>query len=108
VTAIDFDALTRQRAGLVARIDELTRQKDRIDDLYREHLTFGTHHLGGLKVCIQHNRRLNTRKLTDTYPVTQHPELYKSVIDTERVKQHIPRVDLEPFTIEGAPKVVVS
>lgn len=108
ITDIDLDAITAERAQLVALIDELTQRKNAIDDVYREHLVFGTHTLAGLRVSVQHNRRLDNAAIMQAYPVTACPELYKPTIDTTAVKKYIAPVDLDAFYLDGTPKVVVS
>lgn len=108
IVDVDLEQLTRERATITAQIDELTARKSAIDDLYREHLDFGTTPLAGLKVSIQHNRRLDPAKVMAAYPVTACPEIYKPTIDTTAIKKHIAPIDLEPFYVEGVAKVVVS
>jgi hypothetical protein len=108
VTDLNWDELTQERAALAATVAQLQERITQIDDLYREHLEFGVHEFGGLKVSVQHNRRLDTKKVTAAYPVAQRPELYRPAIDTTELKRHIAAIELEAFYNESTPRVVVA
>lgn len=52
--------------------------------------------------------RIDAKKLQAAYPVTQHPELYKPVVDTEQAKRHIAPADLDQFKTYGNPTFVMK
>jgi hypothetical protein len=108
LTDLNWDELTQERAALAATVAQLQERIGQIDDLYREHLDFGVHQFGGLKVSVQHNRRLDTKAVQAAYPVAQRPELYRPAIDTTELKRHVAAVELEGFYNESAPRVVVT
>lgn len=54
--------------------------------------------------------RLNTARLTQAFPVTDRPDLYKPIIDTAKVKQAISTVDLQALGVfdVSTPRVSVK
>lgn len=80
-----------------AEIGALQEEKDAITALILHDLTPGTRiEADGLTITVgKPVERLNTRKLTEAYPLLDFPHLYKAVVDTTAVRKHVPPADLE-------------
>lgn len=56
-------------------------------------------------------KRLDNRRLTAAFPFSQRPELYKAIIDTTLVREHVAPAELEAsdvYATPGTPSVVVK
>lgn len=100
--ALEHDAITVRMAADKARLDEV---KASLATLPFGNLAAAD---GRFKVAIQHNRRRDDAAVMRAFPFEQYPELYKPALDTVALKHEIAPADLEPFTVEGTPKVVVT
>lgn len=67
----------------------------------------GTTPAGPFKVIVTEPERLDTAALSAAFPVAQHPELYKAVLDTTAVKDRMSPVQLSVFRARGRKQVTV-
>lgn len=100
--AVEYDEITVRQAADKARLDEI---KASLATLPFGNLSAAD---GRFKVSIQHNRRRDDAAVMRAFPFELYPELYKPALDTAAIKHEIAPADLEPFTIEGTPKVIVT
>lgn len=106
---IDLEALAIELTKLAAEEEAIKERTDTIKAIFLGHFEVGAHPVGPYKVTIKAGaRRLNATRLTAAFPVTQHPELYKPVLDTTAVKEHMAPVQLAAFQDAGAPTVTVA
>jgi hypothetical protein len=106
---IDLEALATEYTHLTADEETIKERKDTIKAILLASFEVGAHPVGPYKVTIKAGaRRLNAARLTAAFPVTQHPELYKPVLDTTAVKEHMAPVQLAAFQDAGAPTVTVA
>lgn len=109
LTKPDIDALALELDAINLRA---AADKKRGDEIKAELATlpFGTLTAAGglLKVAIQHNRRRDDRAFMAAFPFERFPELYKPTLDTDAIKHEIAPADLEPYTVESTPKVIVT
>ena len=112
LTAEDLLELDQLAAELTKRMAAIEADKERVDEIkaiLRGRLPRGTHNTGSHQVLVKAgSRRLNATRLTTAYPVVEHPELYRPVIDTTAVKTHLAPVDLAQFQDAGTPTVEVK
>lgn len=107
-------ATQRTDAELAARlvtiseqIDRLTQEKQQIQDEIRERHPYGSTPAGDWEIQVQRNRRLDTARIEQRYPVAQYPHLYRPAVNTAALKENLAPVELEQFYSEGTPKVLV-
>lgn len=109
LTQSDIDALAIEHDELALR---MAADKKRLDEVKAElaALPFGNLSAanGVYKVSIQHNRRRDDAAFMRAYPFEKFPELYKPSLDTAAIKHEIAPADLEAFTVEATPKVLVT
>ena len=107
-TTPDYEALVAERTALKANADDALQRVKQIDDQLRD-LGYGPPPLAGVRVSIEHNRRLNASRLRDAYPVDKHPDLWKITVDpdTTAIKAAIAPNELDGFYDESTPKVVI-
>jgi hypothetical protein len=118
MTTTSVPILTRAQVDALAlELDEIqARQaadKDRADAIKATlgaALPFGSLSAAGgtLKLSIQHNRRRNDARFMAAYPFEKYPELYKPALDTTAIKHEIAPAELEEYSDELAPKVIIS
>jgi len=102
-----FEQLVARRVTLREDLEYIQSQLDQIDEEIRAR-GIGNHPAGEWTVSVSPNRRLDPKRIEASYPVAQHPELYKPAVDTAAVKRHIAAIDLEDFYTEYQPRVVVK
>ncbi|WAC65158.1 hypothetical protein OVA14_07090 [Agrococcus sp. SL85] len=104
----DFDAIVAERTQLKAIADDAATRIKQIDDQLRD-LGYGSHPYAGVRVSIEHNRRLDADRFQRAYPPATHAALYKVTVapDLTAIKEQIAPADLDAFYNEGTPKVVV-
>lgn len=91
-------ALAEEAVTLNAQAEQIKERLDEIKAILVNEAGAGTHTLGVHKVQIRAGvRRLNTSRLTATYPADQFPQLYKNAIDTAAVKNQFAPAALEDF-----------
>jgi hypothetical protein len=100
--ALELDDINIRQAADKARADEI---KAKLATLPFGSLSAAD---GLLKVSIQHNRRRDDAAFMQAFPFEKFPELYKPTLDTAAIKNEIAPADLEPFTVESTPKVLVT
>lgn len=100
--ALEWVKLADERSSIDERLEAIKAQ-------LLAALEHGTHQAGPYRVQVKSApRRLNTTRLQQAFPVTQHPELYSARVDTAAVKAHIAGVVLDDFYDEGRPQVVIA
>lgn len=99
------------RTDLVA---QLAKVQERIAVLHEQEATLkesilrtckagpDTYAAGELAVIVSASRRLDADAIAARYPVAQNPHLYKAVIDTAAIRQHLSPVQLADLTTVGA------
>lgn len=106
---MELKELAAAYASVNAKIEELTEVKESIKQQIIDAAgDFGTYEVGGLKVVVRHNRRLDPARFIAAYPPALHPSWFKATPDTTAIKQHLAPDVLDSFYNEGAPAVVVS
>jgi hypothetical protein len=112
LTPEDMIELDQLAAELVKRQAAIEADRERIDTIkatLRRRLPQGTTTVGAHAVLVKAAaRRLNATRLTAAFPVVEHPELYKPVIDTAAAKHHLSPAALAEFQDEGTPTVEVK
>ena len=101
------EELVARRVQLDEQITRLQGEKDQIN-IELAKLAYGNHSAGDWTVNIQHNRRLDTARIEQRFPVAQYPHLYEPKVSTAAVQESYAPVELEQFYIEGRPKVLVK
>lgn len=112
LTPEDLLELDQLAAELVKRQAAIEADRERIDEIkatLRRRLPRGTHEVGSHQVLVKAPaRRLNATRLAAAYPVVEHPELYKPVLDTTAVKHHLSPAALAEYQDAGTPTVEVK
>lgn len=101
------EELVREYAQLQ---DDVAAPLARMDDIKKvlRDLDYGKHELAGLEVQVSRNSRLNAKAFADRYPVTQHPEFYKTAPDTKEIRRHLAPKEVESLSTEGDKRVTIK
>ena len=91
-------ALTEEKQGLTALLLSEIEPETKLE-------------IGDYRVSVgKITERLNTRRLTEALPVSEHPALYKATIDTAAVKKHVPYVNLKALGVydTSTPRITIQ
>ncbi|MFT4258021.1 hypothetical protein [Microbacterium sp.] len=99
--------LTARKVALAEQIDRLTQEKKQIDEKLAE-LGPGKHDAGEWTVTVSPNRRIDTARIEQRFPVAQYPHLYRPAVDTAALKEYMAPIELNAFYIEGQPRILVK
>lgn len=103
---IQTEQLVLEAVKLQAEAEAIKERLDTIKTILVNQRGAGTHTIGAHKVQIRAGvRRLNSSRLTAAYPADQYPQLYKSAIDTNAIKNQFAPAALEDFYDTGSPVV---
>ena len=105
---IDHAALASEYIDLQARAEQIKDRLDEIKALFATTLETATHDLGGTTVTVSPNRRLDTKKAEENYPVSEFPHVWKASIDTKKLRDEIGQNAYDGLTVEGVPRVTVK
>lgn len=104
----DHAALASEYIDLQARAEQIKDRLDEIKSIFATNLEAATHDLGGVRVTVSPNRRLDAKKAEESYPVTDFPHVWKASIDTKVLKEEIGQNAYDGLTLEGVPRVTVK
>ncbi len=107
-TTEQLEKLAQEYAERTAAV---SKETERIAEIKAIFLTLGEgkHAAGTFRINIKPGSKvLDSKKLTAAFPVTQFPHLYKGVIDTAAVKQHVAPADLDQYKRQNQPSVEVD
>ena len=94
--------------SLQAKIAELNEQLDEIKTWFATHLPEGKTETSAGNITVSPNRRLNTKKFLENYPVVSWPTFYKTTPDTTAIKKELGENEYHRYCTSGAPRITVK
>lgn len=101
--------MVARRVYITEQIELLTDEKKQIDERLLEGREAGTYDAGDWTLQIKAGaRRLDEKRFTERFPVTQYPALYAPKPDTAAIKEYFAPIELEKFQVQNKSSVGVK